>query len=143
MTDNFLPKNITPDNYTYNFKEALINNNFSYRCSHRRQCKVYIKINGDNLKKIIENKDKNGNLSKIQFCFSGNQKEHTCKGVDNNLVEIDSHHIKNKSQHSIVDLAKKLIMMNIEKKFKFHKDNLRQNNITLTDNQIKWHLQQL
>ncbi len=47
-----IPSKIIIDNFKYSFKSELKNQQYSYRCYHR-SCIVLIKINKENLLKIM------------------------------------------------------------------------------------------
>ena len=47
-----IPRTLILGDYTYTYKDELINNFHSYRCKYRASCKVTIKIDINNIKKI-------------------------------------------------------------------------------------------
>ena len=50
--ENKAPRNLNIGEYKYSYKDQLVNA-FTYRCKHRRKCRVVIKIEKDELKKNI------------------------------------------------------------------------------------------
>ena len=48
----FPPRHLNLNNRFYTYKDALINDYFTYRCKYRDKCNVVIKINKDNIKII-------------------------------------------------------------------------------------------
>ena len=51
------PNEIKIGNYYYTKKDKLMGDYYSYRCKKRSECKLQIKINKEELKKIINNTD--------------------------------------------------------------------------------------
>ena len=116
-----------------------MNKHFTYRCKHRRACGVVIKIEKEELKKSRENKD-----IQIQYTITSSIKQHVClkenkekANIENSKNELKERKIKNK------ELIRSLILSNIDKPKSFHKTNLFNNNILLSNNQIKWLLQKI
>ena len=137
--DKFIPPNeIILDNYKMTYKQKLSNSNYSYRCKNRRICSYTITISEEVLKRIIH-KEQN---FKINYKISSNQKTHTCS-QDNNEEISENISIINSSTTTLRELAKKLMVLNLEKTFSWQKTNLQKNKILLSNNQIKYLLQQL
>lgn len=129
------PRSITIDNFNYSFKDKLINS-FSYGCQHRRKCNILLKITKEELKQYVEN-----NNHKIKYTITSTLKEHIC--IKKESSENIEHNKLNINKHDNIEFINSLIFANIEKPFLFHKTNLRNNNIYLKPNQIKWLLQKL
>ena len=128
MKDN-IPRDLILNSYTYSFKDKLKNRIYTYRCKHRTTCKVIIKIDKYNLKNY------NNNLwDTNKYTFVNNIKEHTRQKFnnENKVIEIN----KDNNNH-YKELAKSLILVNINKLLSCHIDNLKKNNINLTNIQIK------
>ena len=137
--DKFIPPNeIILDNYKLTYKQKLSNSNYSYRCKNRRICSYTITISEEVLKSIAH---KEQNI-KINYKISSKQKTHTCS-EDNNEENSGNISIIKSSTTTLRELAKKLMVLNLEKKFSWHKTNLQNNKILLSNNQIKYLLQQL
>ena len=56
-TEFTIPKNIKLDNYIYSFKDILANNFYSFRCKHRKNYNLTIKVSKNELEKLTKNKD--------------------------------------------------------------------------------------
>jgi hypothetical protein len=139
------PKSIILNNYLYKFKDKLKNNYYTYRCKTRKECGAVIKIEKSELEKYIDN-----NNDHIKYEFTGNKKFHTCqnkeknsKDHDNNLGSDESLNSEDKPKTDSELIITSMILNNIEKPLKFHIDNFKNNNINLTENQIKWRLQKI
>ena len=52
------PNKLELNSHIYTFKDYLANNNYSYRCQHRKACKVAIKITKEELEKYKNNINK-------------------------------------------------------------------------------------
>ena len=68
----FPPRHVSINNYIYAYKDALINNVYTYKCKYLSVCNVFIKINKDNLSKYINNPDNNDN----EFTFASKNELH-------------------------------------------------------------------
>ena len=134
------PNEIKIGDYYYTKKDKLMGDYYSYRCKKRSECKLQIKINKEELKKIINNTDTIVNYT----ITSRNTKKHECNFADSIISEeIDPKKTTSLSDKNIKEKAKELLIRNLDKHFLFHKDNLKNNNFQLSDNQIKWLLQVL
>ena len=88
---NFPPRNIEINENIYSYKDALINDFFTYRYKHRRQCGLVIKIKKEKLLKFY--KDKKAN---IEYKITSSIKTHQCKNnkkqedinTENNNIKI-------------------------------------------------------
>lgn len=130
LEDNEIPKKITLDDYEYVYKGKKTRYNYAYRCSNRK-CGVHINLDEINVKKIIQKE----NASNIIYTIVSN-KEHNCKS---NIRETSPDNVKNKDND--LQLAEDLIKNNLEKTIEWHIINLKNNNIILKTNQIKYILQ--
>ena len=130
LEDKDIPKSLTIGVYEYSFKQKKSNKNYAYRCRNRK-CGVIISINENNLLKII----KNNIIEDIEYQIVS-KKEHTC----NKNTEIISNKFIN-TNSDMYQLAPDLIKNNIDKTLEWHEQNLKDNNITITKNQIKTILQ--
>ena len=102
-----IQRHIILNNYTYTYKDALKNLNYTYRCKHRTICKVTIKIDKENILKYNQNL-----LNDVKFSYINDIKDHTCQKLkinDNNTEENNNTTIHYK------ELAKSLIYINITK----------------------------
>ena len=126
------------ENYKLTYKQKLSNSNYSYLCKNRRICSYTITISEEVLKSIMHKKHN----FKINYKISSTQKTHICS-QDNNEEILENISIINSSTTTLRDLAKKLMVINLEKTFNWHKTNLQKNKILLSNNQIKYLLQQL
>ena len=128
-----IPKAITINNFVYTFKNELINNYFSYRCKYRTSCKIIIKIDKDNLMKLLNNSNE-----EIEYVIISTEKQHKC--LNKNIIKEpnnDNAEDEKVKQQKSLDLAKNLIFINIQKPLSFHVENLSKNNIQLSKYQIK------
>ena len=75
------------------------------------------------------------------FTITSKEHEHSCQVNEENNKPDDKP--KQIGKRDIIQLSKALIYNNIEKPLSFHISNLRQNDIDLTVNQIKWQLQKI
>jgi len=109
------PSQISIDGYLYTYKDSY-KKGFCYRFSNRKQCKLTIIIEENDIKKIIEKKRKILNIQLI---------------VNNKLIHVLKIGSKPKvmTKEDMVELAKNLISINNEKPIEFHESNLRENNI--------------
>ena len=128
------PRNITLDKLEYSYKDFLINDYYSYRCKYRNACKITIKIVKKELINIIDNKVN----ERIKYSKTCTEKNHQCDkyNKETNEIEINKKKVK-------PNFLKSIIISKIEKPFLFHYNNIRNNNIFMTLNQIKWALQKL
>ena len=134
------PRSIKIDNYYYTYKDALVKD-YSYRCKHRRICGVLITVTEEELKLYNENKE-----HKIKYTISSSLKDHICnKNEDKKSEEneIKSKEVVNKNCLLKKEFITSLIYANIQKPLSIHKNNLKANNISLSNNQIKWLLQKI
>ena len=134
------PRSIKIDNYYYTYKDALVKD-YSYRCKHRRICGVLISITEKELKLYNEN-----NEHKIKYTISSTLKTHNCiKNEDNKSKENEKKKKKNVNKNYLLnkEFINSLIYSNSQKPLSFHKNNLKANNIFLSNNQIKWLLQKI
>ena len=100
------PKTIILKNYTYKFKEELVNKNFTYRCQNRSVCGLVIHISKENLEKLSKE-----NTDKIPYVIVGKLKEHQCvKKNEDDTIKKEP--ICNKSN---INNIKILIMNSLEK----------------------------
>ena len=136
------PKSIILNNYLYKFKDKLKNNYYTYRCKTRKECGAVIKIEKSELEKYIDN-----NNEHIKYEFTSNKKFHTCQNKEKNskdhkknLGSDESLNSEDKPKNDTELIITSMILKNIEKPLKFHIDNFKNNNINLTENQIKWRL---
>ena len=111
-----IPRTIILGGYTYTYKDELINNYHSFRCT---SCKVTIKIDMNNLIKII-NKE---NLDNIEYYITSTEREHKCQ--KNNLIKTDKPIGEINKIKKQKDLAYALIQNNIQKPYSFHVNNLK------------------
>ena len=103
-----IPKAITINNFVYTFKNELINNYFSYRCKYRTSCKIIIKINKDNLTKLLNNSNE-----EIEYIITSSEKQHKC--LNKNILKEpnnDNAEDEKVKQQKSLDLAKNLIFIN-------------------------------
>ena len=129
------PKTIEIKEHIYSFKDELKNNHYTYRCKHRKNCGLVINLEQKELEKYIENP-----LNEIKYEITSKLKEHKCK-EEKNIIEVS-----NKNKKEINDkrmLARSLIMQNLDRYLSHHVQNLRNNNIHLKKNAIKWLLQKV
>ena len=101
------PKTIILKNYTYKFKEELVNQNFTYRCQNRSVCGLVIHISKENLEKLSKE-----NTDEIPYVIVGKLKEHQCDKKKNEDNTIKKEPICNKSN---INYIKILIMNSLEK----------------------------
>lgn len=138
-----IPRHITINNYIYSYKDELKNKNYSFRCKNRLSCKIIIKVSEEEILKYIKKND-----YEIKYEISSEQKSHTCKTAKIN-EEKDNINTKEKSNEKNTNLklqkerAKILIFSNLNKSLSFHYENLKNNDIFLSKNQIKRILQKL
>ena len=134
-----IPKTITINNFVYKYKNELTNNFYSYRFRYRTNCKIIIKINKENISKLINNSHE-----EIEYTITSTDKLHKCgnQNVSNECEHASAEDEKIKKQKSL-ELAKNLIFINIEKPLSYHVDNLSKNNILLSKVQIKNILQNM
>ena len=130
IEDKDLPKYLTLGEYTYTFKAKKVNYNYAYRCKNRK-CGVIININEENIVKILK-KEKN---TKIEY-QKVSSKEHSC---DKNDKSINIKDVNTSSEDYA--LASDIIKNNLDKSLEWHIQNLQNNRIILTRNQIKGILQ--
>ena len=71
-----IPRKLFLEEFEYTYKDELVNNYYTYRCSHRYDCKVVLKIHLDEL--INYNKN---NKNEIKYVITSTQKSHTCKSI--------------------------------------------------------------
>ena len=113
------------NNYTYQIKDKLANQIYSYRCVNRF-CKIILHIDYENL--IAHN---NSNLYHIKVHKTINFHLNDCI----NKFENEQNLINNNS------LIKKLIENNIFKEFSHQKNLLASNNIYMADNKLKYEIE--
>ena len=101
-------------------------------------CTFTITIQKDELDKLFKEESK----TNIKYKISSTQKTHTCNQDNNEEISENASLIKSSST-TLRELAKKLILLNLDKSFSWHKANLEKNKILLSDNQIKYLLQVL
>lgn len=136
MKDDFKPpKTLKINKYIYSFKDELKNDFYSYRCKYRTSCGLTIKVHKNELIKYNDNI-----ASEINYQITSKIKEHECRGNDNKEIKKE---ILEPDYEKKRVLAKSLIIQNLEKDLSFHINNLRNNNIYLKKNSIKWLLQKL
>ena len=126
------PNEILIDNNKLTYKQKLSKDNYSYRCKQRKLCSLTITISREGLDKSLK-KDTRTN---IKYKISNDQKTHTFN-QDNNEEISENASIVKSSTTTLRELAKKLMFLNLEKPFSWHKANLEKNKILLSDNQIK------
>ena len=134
-----IPRKLFLDDYEYTYKDELVNDYYTYRCTHKYDCKVVLKIHLDEL--INYNKN---NKKEIKYIITSSKKIHTCKSIknDNNKNDEEEFVLANNIKKN-KDLIYAIILKNLNKPLSFHMDNLKNNNVILTTNQIKWILQKL
>ena len=128
-----VPKEIILQNGTYTFKSELQNSILSYRCKHRA-CKAKIKITTDDAKKLLTNE---GDIRAIEYTIQGEHDKHP----KNQLVEDTTDKIKTNNEN--INIAKKLILKNLDLPLSFHIKNLESNKINIPKIKIKNILQLL
>ena len=69
----FPPYNIFLDNYQYILKGGYSNVDCSYRCPHRKEYKIIIRVSYIEINEFITNKKE-----KIQYSITSTKKIHTC-----------------------------------------------------------------
>ena len=82
------------------------------------------------------------NIVKLIIKYQVGSKKHTCSQANYEEISENISIIKS-STTTLRELAKKLLILNLEKTFSWHKTNLQKNKILLSDNQIKYLLQNL
>ena len=127
-----IPQSIYIDSFSYSYKETKKNGEYSYRCKVRK-CGVIISIDKNNLEKIIKGEQN----TKIEYKKVSN-KDHICN--KNNIIT-SSNNVQ--SSNHLNDLAENLIRQNLEKSLLWHHENLKNNNLNMSQNQIKKLLQKL
>ena len=130
----FPPYNFIIENRQYILKGRYSNGNCSYRCPHRNNCKIIIRITKDELIKKTNN-----NEEKIQYTIVSTQKAHSCN--DENTDIINNGNLS--SLTNTTNLARALIKQNITRKLSFHVNLLNKAKIPLTKRQIKKLLQDI
>ena len=78
---------------------------------------------------------------KIKYTISSSLKDHICNKNEEKKSEeneIKSQEVANKNYLQNKEFINSLIYSNIKKTLSFHKNNLKANNISLSNNQIKW-----
>lgn len=108
-----IPQSIYIDSFSQSQKETKKNGEYSYRCKVRN-CGVIISI------------DKNKN------------KDHICN--KNNIITSSNNA---QSSNHLNNLAENLIRQNLEKILLWHHENLKNNNLNMSQNQVKKLLQKL
>ena len=126
-----IPRSLEIENFTYSYKDKLINSFYSYICKHRTIYKITIKVSNSEKKKYLGNKS-----TKFEYLITSKEKIHTCLNYMKEAKITKNKEIKN-------NLIKSLILANLEKPLVFHVENLKNNNIYLTNNQINWSLQKI
>ena len=139
LDDKFPPRSIEINEYIYSYKDALTNDNFTNRCKNRTKCGIIIKIKKEELLKYTLDKK-----HIIIYDITSSIKTHKCKNInikeDKNSENINEENkITNIKNFQI--LIKSLIVENLEKSLSFYIINLKNNNIILKKNQIKYLLQ--
>ena len=133
MNEIFIPpRSIDLGDFIYSYKDKLTNGYYTYRCKFRKSCNIVIKTSINELKKYL------GNNTDINYEITSKIKEHTCKNEINKKLENNNKQAKINDEK---ELIKSLIFNNLEKNLSFHIDNLKNNNIILKRNQIKYLLQ--
>ena len=134
-----IPKTITINNFVYEYKNELANNFYSYRCRYRTHCKIIIKINKENISKLINNSHE-----EIEYTITSTDKLQKCgnQNVSKECEHASAEDEKIKKQKS-KELEKNLIFINIEKPLSYHVDNLSKNDILLSKVKIKNILQNM
>ena len=126
------PRNLEIGGYKYSYKDQLINDYYTYRCTHRNKCKIVIKISKTELKEYNNNVQE-----EIKFEITSKEKIHTCS---EKIIKVEK-------SKEVIDkkkaLASALIMASINKSLSFHISNLKNNNIYLSKNQTKRLLQKI
>ena len=131
----FQPRSLEINNFIYSFKDSLKNDYYTYRCKYRSKCGFVLKISRTELIKYKEGKD----ISEIQFEFTSKIKNHTCLNDNEAIKSDDKKKILLKVNNK--DIIKSLIITNIDKNISFHVENLKNNNIILKKNHVKYLLQ--
>lgn len=113
MIDNNIfipPRHIYIGEYSYSYKDALINDNYTYRCTFRTQCKIVIKVNKEEL---VKYKEDNNYL--IKYTTTGNTKEHNCRKLENQDDNKNENDISNSEDN--LNYKKRIYISIINKKF--------------------------
>ena len=113
-------------NYVYKDQSKADKEKFFYRCQ-KRECRITIEINKDNLNKL----NANDNKSKIEY---KQKKEHKCKQED---IEKSEDENKCSSEEVLLLKAKNIIKKNPLKPLSYQQIKLHENNIHLSDIKIK------
>ena len=129
------PRNLLLGGNKYSYKDQLIDDFYSYRCTHQLKCKIVIKIKKDELIKYNKNQSE-----EITYEITSTDKQYIC---NENKKEILKEKVTTKNNTFKKELAKALILASINKPLSFHYSNLRNNKITLSKNQTKRLLQKL
>ena len=130
------PRSLEINNYIYSFKDSLRNDYYTYRFKYRSKYGVSLKISRTELIKYKEGKD----ISEIQFEFTSKIKNHTCLN-DKEAIKSDDRNENIVIKVNNKNIKKSLIITNIDKNISFHVENLKNNNIILKKNHIKYLLQ--
>ena len=68
--NNFhIPRKLFLEEFEYTYKDELVNNYYTYRCSHRYVCKIVLKIHLDELIKYNKN-----NKNEIKYVITSTNK---------------------------------------------------------------------
>lgn len=115
------------EEYKYTLKDKY-RKGICYRYHNRKLCKLTIIIKKIELEKLKNKKEG----EEIKFIVNSKQTSHTCKKEI--VKSIDVKNVLTKGE--ILDAAKTLIKLNLEKDISFLQNNLRQNNILLPKRKI-------
>ena len=121
------PDRITISGRKHSYKCLLSGNKVSYRCIHRSKCKVSLHIDKDEL---FDQSNTNIIPKKIV-------NEHACS-VSSTTSNMEIAIEKEQEYSEIQKKALYLISLNHTKEISWHINNIKMNNIELTDNQIKY-----
>jgi hypothetical protein len=127
-------KNIKPtkllfmiEGYKYTLKDKY-KKGICYRCHNRKLCKLTIIIT----EKLIDKLKNKKEGEEIKVIINSRQTSHTC-----NKEIVKSIDVKNiLTNEEIMETAKTIIKLNLEKDITFLSNNLRQNNIVLPKRKI-------
>ena len=121
-----IPNSILKEGYEMKFKNALVNDNLSYRCIHIK-CGTLLTISKEEVNKL-KNKEPNKN---IKYTIN---KEHSCSNTKINKETNTNGCI---TDIKLYEKAKTIIDMNSDKPLNWHVKNSIANNINLKKRRLK------
>ena len=128
-----IPQSIYKDSFSYSYKETKKMVSIHIDLKYANMEEWIISIDKNNLDKIIKHEPN----TKIEYKKVSN-KDHICN--KNNII-ISSNNIQ--SSNHLNNLVENLIRQNLEKSLLLHNENLKNNNLKISQNQVKKLLQKL